>query len=128
MSRVLGASFGRAQISSLLASIVDYGVLFLMTEQFHIWYVVATASGAFLGAVTNFLLNRYWTFHATQGHLNWQALRYLIVSAGSLILNTLGVYLFTEFGEIHYAVSVALTSLTVGILYNYPLQKYFVYR
>ncbi|MEO7164666.1 MAG: GtrA family protein [Bdellovibrionia bacterium] len=128
MRREFLTSFGRAQISGLIASIVDYGSLFLMTEKFHVWYVIATGSGAFLGAITNFLLNRYWTFKASHGPLNRQALRYFFVSAGSLILNTVGVYLVTEFEKLHYAASVALVSLGVGIFYNYPLHKHFVYR
>jgi putative flippase GtrA len=122
------SSFSRSQVSSLIASIVDYGVLFFFTEFLHIWYVIATASGAFLGAVTNFLINRNWSFRATHGSWGAQAKRYALVSAGSLGLNTLGVYVVTEYLRFHYAISVAIVSFLVGILFNYPLHRHFVYR
>jgi putative flippase GtrA len=121
-------SFSRAQVSSFLATILDYGVLFLCAEVFHFWYVIATALGAFSGAVLNFMINRHWTFEAAHGHMNRQAKRYILVSAGSLLLNTGGVYLVTEFARVHYALSVVWVSLAVGFLFNYPLHRHYVYH
>jgi putative flippase GtrA len=121
-------SFSRAQASSLASTLMDYGVLFLFTEVFHFWYVFSTASGALVGAITNFLINRHWTFQASGGHFSRQAKRYLIVSGGSLLLNTLGVYGMTETFKIHYAISVVLVSILVGFLFNYPLHRHYVYR
>lgn len=106
----------------------DYSVLFTLTEIFHVWYVISTACGALSGAITNFILNRHWTFHATDGNLSGQAIRYTLVATGSLLLNTSGVYLLTEGTRIHYAFSVIFVGLTVATVYNYPLQRFFVYR
>ncbi len=128
MRPILQSSFSRAQISSFLATAVDYGILFLFVEVFHIWYVAATAWGAFFGAITNFLLNRHWSFRASEGKWIRQAYRYSIVSIGSLILNTLGVFLVTEYARVHYAVSVVLVAGAVGVLFNYPLHRHYVYR
>ena len=47
-------SFGRAQISSVVATAVDFGTLFTCVELLGIWYVLGTAWGAALGAITNF--------------------------------------------------------------------------
>jgi len=124
----LVTSFGRAQLSSLLATLADYGTLFLCTEVFHVWYVISTAVGALLGAVVNFMINRHWSFRASHGRISHQAFRYTVVSGGSLILNTGGVYLVTEFGRIHYAISVVIVSILVGIFFNYPLHRHYVYR
>lgn len=121
-------SFSRAQISSILATLLDYGILFLFTEIFHFWYVIATACGAFVGATANFLLNRHWSFQAAHDRMGHQARKYAIVSSGSLILNTAGVFLVTEYLRVHYAVSVILVSILVGVFFNYPLHRYYVYR
>ena len=121
-------SFTRAQASSIFATALDYGTLFLLAEIFHVWYVASTAWGALAGAIANFSLNRHWTFQAADGHLGVQAIRYAFVSIGSLILNTFGVYCVTEYLHLHYAISVVLVSLGVGVLFNYPLHRYYVYR
>jgi dolichol-phosphate mannosyltransferase len=46
------------------------------------------ALGAFVVAVTNnFVLNRHWTFRATDGQAHFQAARFLVVSLAALGLN-----------------------------------------
>ena len=122
------ASFSRAQAASLAGSIVDFGFLFIATELLHVWYVISVAVGAFLGALTNFLINRHWTFDAAKGNLSIQAGRYCLVSTISLILNTGGVYLLTEYSHVHYAISVFVISIAVGFLFNYPMHRHYVYR
>ena len=121
-------SFSRAQFSSFLGTVADYSVIFISKEIFGVWYPVATALGAFTGAVVNFLLNRHWSFHAAHEHFGLQAGKYALVSAGSLFLNVMGVVILTEVSRIHYAVSVILVSIVVGIFFNYPLHHWFVYR
>jgi putative flippase GtrA len=100
----------------------------LCTEVFHVWYVAATALGAFLGAVANFGINRHWTFQASGGCVKLQAKRYVVVSGISLLLNTLGVYGVTELCHIHYAISVVVVSILVAVLFNYPFHRHYVYR
>ena len=115
-------------MSSFLATIVDYGVLFSLVEIFKVWYVIAVATGSFLGAVVNFVLNRYWAFRAAHSYWHHQALRYTISSGLSLVLNTGGVYVVTEYIGLHYALSVVVVSILVGVLVNFPMQRFFVFK
>jgi putative flippase GtrA len=121
-------SFQRSQIAAFVATAVDFGGLFFFTEVLRVWYVVSTGLGAFLGAVTNFALNRYWSFEAT--HVSWgpQAIRYALVSAGSLGLNMLGVYAFTDGFGWKYGLSKMATAGLVGLFFNFPLHRRFVFR
>lgn len=121
-------SFSRSQVSAGLGTAADYIVLFGLTEIFHVWYVASVAIGAFIGAVSNFLINRHWSFKAGERGWHGQAMRYTLVSGISLILNTYGVFWVTEFLGIHYALSVLGVGLAVGIFYNYPLHRFFVFR
>jgi putative flippase GtrA len=121
-------SFTRAQVASVAATAVDFGLLFFLTEFLHVWYVISVAVGAAAGAVTNFLINRHWSFEATHGHWKGQAVRYAVVSAGSMLLNTGGTWAVTEWGHIPYGFSVVAVSIAVGFAYNYPLQRKFVFK
>ncbi len=121
-------SFGRSQISSTVATAVDFGLLFGLVELLGVWYVAAVALGSLAGAVTNFWLNRRWSFEALHGRWHGQALRYALVSSGSLVLNTAGVYFMTDYGKIPYGYSVIAVSLGVGFFFNFPLQRHFVFR
>lgn len=121
-------SFGRAQIASFAASVVDFSVLFTFTEILHVWYVYSTGLGAAAGAVTNFLLNRFWSFEATHIHWGPQATRYALVSAGSLGLNMLGVYAITDGIGLKYGISKLVTAFLVGLLFNFPLHRRYVFK
>ena len=107
---------------------VDFGTLTLLVELGHVYYVAATALGAVLGACTNFWLNRTWAFEAKHVPTHRQAVRYAVVSAGSLALNVALVYALTEGFKTPYWVSKALGALMVGFFYNFPLHRYFVFR
>jgi putative flippase GtrA len=124
----LMVSLRRSQIASLSATLVDFGSLIFLVEIGHVWYVAATATGAFLGALVNFVLGRHWSFVAHHEAVHGQAIRYAAVSAVSLVLNSLGVYLLTDDFGIHYAISKAITAFLVGILFNFPLHRRFVFR
>jgi putative flippase GtrA len=50
------------------------------------------------------------------------------VYAGDLLLSAAGVYFFTNSLDMHYIVSKLITSVTLGLSYNYLLQKQFVFR
>jgi putative flippase GtrA len=121
-------SLGRAQIAALAATAVDFGTLFFATERLHVWYVLSTGLGALLGAGTNFVLNRFWSFEAT--HVTWgpQAVRYGLVSAGSLGLNMLGVYAITAGFGLKYGFSKIITAVLVGLLFNFPLHRRYVFK
>ena len=99
-----------------------------MTEALHVWYVISVAAGALAGAIVNFLLNRHWSFEASHGLMRRQARRYTLVSAGSLLLNTGGTWALTEYGRIHYGISVVIAALAVGFLFNFPLHRGYVFR
>jgi putative flippase GtrA len=118
----------KSQISAAIATAVDFGLLFSMTEALHVWYVISVATGALIGAIVNFLLNRHWSFDAAHGLVGRQARRYAVVSAGSLLLNTAGTWALTEFGLIHYGISVVIASIGVGLLFNFPLHRGYVFR
>lgn len=121
-------SFGRAQVAAVITTCVDYGTFFFSVEILKVWYVAATAIGALLGACTNFTLNRFWSFEATHRRVGPQAKRYALVSGGSLCLNMIGIYAFTEGLGLKYGFSKIATSITVALLFNFPLQRHYVFK
>lgn len=121
-------SFTRSQLAAVLCTVFDWGILFSLVEYFHVWYVVSVTIGALVGAITNFWMNRYWSFQATHRKWHGQAVKYSLASGLSILLNTVGVYVLTDWVKLHYSISVFIISVTVGVLINYPLHRYFVFR
>lgn len=99
-----------------------------LVELLGMWYVYANVIGASLGAVTNFLIGRYWAFQSSADSITGQAGRYAMVSLGSLLLNTLGLYLLTEYSPLNYIWAKIIVALLIAVTYNYLMQKKFVFR
>ena len=117
----------RHHTTAVISTIVDYTVLVVMVELVHLGPVPATPIAAFAGAVTNFMLNRNFTYHAAQNPIRGQLLRFVLVSGCSLGLNTLGEFLFLKVPHLHYMVARVITSTIVSNVWNYPLLRFFVF-
>jgi len=120
--------FSKASIAAFIGTVVDYLTFFLLLSLTGIWYVYAQIIGALFGAITNFLLGRYWAFQSKEDKISDQAFRYALVSSGSLFLNTAGLYLLTEFSPLDPEPAKVIVGILVAVTYNYLLQKKFVFR
>jgi putative flippase GtrA len=115
--------------AAMAATTLDFTVLTTLTEVFGVYYVLSTALGAISGGTLSFLLGRNWAFFNKQNSIFGQAGRYLVANFSSIALNTTGVYLLTEvISENHYLVSKVIIASCIGLLFNFPMQRYFVFR
>ncbi|HXU02259.1 MAG TPA: GtrA family protein [Polyangia bacterium] len=115
-------------MTAILSTIADYSVMVAAVELVGIGPVAATPIAAFAGGVTNFTVNRRFTYRATQGPLQHQLWRFALVSGCSLALNTLGEFLFLKVPHLHYFLARVITSVIVSNVWNYPLLRFFVFN
>jgi putative flippase GtrA len=120
-------TFLKANIASLVASLSDFLMTVLLVQGCQANVVMAAAAGTLTGGIINFLIGRHWVFQAGDEKALRQLWKYALVWSGNLLLNTGGVYVFACQAGWHYTVSKVVTSLLVAFLYNYPLQKNFVF-
>ncbi len=122
------SSWLRSQGVAITATSTDFLVTIFLKEVAGVWYVASNALGAFCGAVVSFLLLRNWAFKRHDEHWHGQAVRYIIASGMSLLLNTGGVWLLTELLDIQYIVSKMIVAVLMGLTVNYWMFKYFVFK
>ncbi len=119
----------RYQIAGFIATLLDFGVTIFLTETLLIWYVYSNATGALVGAVANFFISSYWAFAGSKNKLINQLWKYVVVSFGSLLLNTLCVYLLTDWlFEFDYRISKVIVAISIAWTYNFLLMRYFVFK
>jgi putative flippase GtrA len=121
------ATFVKAQASSIIASIFDFLTTIVCKEFFYLWYVNASLTGSIAGGVINFVLGRAWVFNRKDKTILQQVIKYIAVWGGNIMLTTFGVFLITHYVGLSYIISKVLVSVTVGVSYNYLLQKRFVF-
>ncbi|HTE10832.1 MAG TPA: GtrA family protein [Chitinophagaceae bacterium] len=121
-------TFLKAQTSSLIASAADFLITVLLVELTGTRIILASVEGTLSGGIINFIINRYWVFSGGEKKKRVQIFRYTMVWTGNLALNASGMYLVTHYTDLNYIVSKIFISVLVGVLYNYFLQKRFVFK
>ncbi len=119
--------FLKAQFSSLVATAVDFAFTVCLIEFLQFTYLTSTSIGALAGAITNFSINKFWSFNKAEKSLKKQTLRYAIVWSGSITLNVIGSTLFLSIFQTSYAVSKIIVAFFVGVAFNYTMQKHYVF-
>ena len=120
--------FGLATVSSWVATALDFGLTALLASGLGVWYVAATTIGAVAGGVFNCAVNYRWVFHRPGLDPRTVAVRYALVWMGSILLNTGGTCLLTEWGHLPYIISKAITAILIACCWNFLLQRHYVYR
>jgi putative flippase GtrA len=120
--------FIKVQAACILGSIADYLITILLVEKFNYWYILANLAGNICGGSVQFFLCRKWAFNIKDGNIQIQAIKFILVFVGNLILSALGIYFFTHFLRINYLISKTLISIFLGVSYNYLMQKKFVFK
>lgn len=120
--------FVRSNVSSIVATGLTWLVVIVATAA-GVHYLVAAAMGALAGAVTDFSMKRHWAFGRDEKDTaTVEGARYLTVSAGSLGWNLLVSYALVDGLGLYPTTGVIVASVVVGIAWNYPLHRLFVFR
>jgi putative flippase GtrA len=87
---------------------VNLAVYALFVHALGVDYHVAAIVAWLVAVVNNFMLNRHWTFDARDGVVHFQAMRFLVVSLGALVVSLLLLTLFVESAGIPKVAAQAL--------------------
>lgn len=134
-------TFMRSIVSSQAASWVDMAVRFVLFAWVNFLPFLATACGCVAGGVVNCIINYKFTFHASDCNVKAVAVKYALVWAGSLLLNSGGTALLYKLllkwlwletvgfkPDGYFVAATLIVSLIVSWGWNFVLQRNFVYR
>lgn len=108
--------------------VIDFSIYFVLTRYFKIYFVFANI-GSFLCAVTwSFYMNKRWTFrHALSENLHEKYIKFFIVNAIGVTLQTSLLYLLVTHGYLHDLVSKGIAIILVTF-WNFFVSKYWVFK
>lgn len=75
---------------------VDFGMTWLLKDKLGINKYWANSTGFMLAVVSNYILNRIWTFESHDPNVAWQFLQFVLISLVGLAINNGIIYLLTE--------------------------------
>ena len=112
-----------------IATVVDWGVLFLLTDFVHIYHMVSAIIAFIAGLITNFFLSKLLVFKANEARVNpvMEFISYAVIGVIGLGITELIMFLFTNCWNIHYMVSKVIATVIV-LAWNYIARKLVVYK
>lgn len=120
--------FLKAQLSAFIGGMTDLGIYSFCFKVLSFSAPFSNAISGSLGAIVNFLINRYWSFGKTKTSLGSQLWKFVIVVIGSISLKSLGIYFLVDLWQWHFLLSKLLIEIIVSLGFNFTLQKYWVFK
>jgi len=120
--------FLKAQLSAFLGGMTDLGIYSFCYKVLNISAPFSNAISGSLGAIVNFLINRYWSFNNQKTPIANQLWKFILVVIGSITLKSLGIYFFVDRLQWDGILSKLLVEVIVSLGFNFTLQKFWVFK
>jgi len=105
---------------------VDFGVTYFCKEKARLNKYLANSLGFAFAATSNYLLNRFWTFHSSN-NMPTEYLKFVGISFLGLGINNAVIYLLTEKLRMNFYFS-KLLAIGVVTVWNFFMNYFFTFN
>jgi putative flippase GtrA len=126
--KALFSEITRSVPVSLVSFGVDFGILALLTEVFHVFYLISAAFSFMIGVSLSYLLSVLWVFRTRR--IPRKSLEYslfVLVGTVGLGLNEALLWFFTTPLGIYYLLSKIIAA-SIVFFWNFGARKYILFR
>lgn len=107
--------FVRFGIVGFSGIFVDFGVTYLFKEKFRISKYISNSAGFLMATISNYFLNRYWTFQSQDPKAFEQFGKFFAIALIGLIFNNLIIYILNDKLKINFYLSKVFAIAAVSL-------------
>lgn len=107
--------------------LIDFGVTWLLKEKVRINKYIANSAGFILAATSNYIWNRFWTFHSQNKQVVTEYLSFLLISLAGLGINNFVIYVLHGRMKLNFYFS-KLIAIGVVTLWNFTMNYLITFR
>jgi putative flippase GtrA len=127
MGVFLNKYFMKFVITGILATILNYGVFYVLLQFFGVYYLISSSTGYISGVLLGFYINKKWTYESKTKAYKKEIAQYFVVYLISLLVG-LGI-LKLEVSVLHIHPLIAnVFMIGVTTIMNFLGTRYFVFR
>ena len=115
--------FGVVGFSGL---VLDFGITYAAKEKLRWNKYIANSLGFLVASVSNYYLNRIWTFHSADPEIGWQFSKFLLIAVIGLLLNNFIVYLLTDRGKFNFYIA-KLGAIVIVFFWNFSVNYIYTF-
>lgn len=114
-------------IVGIIAAIIDFGTLFILTTFLDTYYLLSAAIAYILSTVFNYIASMQYVFVSKfdKSEKNKEFLIFVILSIIGLAINELIMWFFVEEFSLHYILSKVIATIIV-MVWNFITRKMFL--
>ncbi len=111
------------------ATLVDWGLLYILTDFVHIYHLVSAVIAFLLGLITNYFLSKALVFNANETRVKplMEFLIYAVIGVVGLGITELIMFIFTDRISLHYMLSKVIATIIV-LVWNFIARKKILYK
>ena len=111
-----------------LAFVVDFGLLFFLTEYVCLHYLISATISFLAGLLVNYVISTQWIFRDSKiKNKKVEFILFGLIGVIGLILNNVLIYLFTDVVGLYYMLSKLVTAIIV-YMWNFLGRRYFLFN
>lgn len=119
--------FIKFAIVGFSSTILDWGLYFILTRYFLLFYLSAKALSFVLGVINSYVWNRRWTFRSKEPKKFHQFSKFLVVASVGLGINTL--IMFIVVSQLHLSDIIGLLLSSIFVMsWNFLVNKFWTFR
>jgi len=119
------SQFFKFGVVGVIAFIVDYLSLYLLTEFLNVYYLISSIISFLLSIIVNYILSIKWVFDIKKKQSFKDVIVFTLLSAIGLLINLLVMYLSVEVFKIHYMIGKLIATFIV-MIWNFVTRKMFL--
>ncbi len=119
------SQFFKFGVVGVIAFIVDYLSLYLLTEFLNVYYLISSIISFLLSIIVNYILSIKWVFDIKKKQSFKDVIIFTLLSAIGLLINLLVMYLSVEVFKIHYMIGKLIATFIV-MIWNFVTRKMFL--
>lgn len=115
----------RFSIVGICAFIIDYTLLYILTEYLNIYYFYSSIISFLVSLTFNYVVSIKWVFKVNKKTSIKDFLVFIILSIIGLFINQIIMYIMVEKVNVYYMIS-KLCSTIIVMLWNFVTRKMFI--
>lgn len=118
----------RFGVVGVISFLVDYGILYVLTEKANIYYLLSAGISFTVSVVINYLLSMSWVFKSNKKRgKKEEFIIFIGLSLGGLLLNQVMMYVFVDYMNVYYLLA-KIVATAIVMIYNFTSRKLILER